>query len=340
MKINKKIIGLSACLLLVSGCGKVPKLKDGKDAVVSFDKKMISVDDLYTKMKDTYALNTLITMVDTYVLETTFKDYIDEAKEYAESYINALRENYKSDEEFAQQLYYYTGMSSIEDYQESLYLNYMQSHATEEYAKSEVTDKQVKKYYDEEAVGDIEVSHILITPDVKDDMTEDEVKEKENEAKEKAEKIIKTLNETKKDELEAKFKELAKKSSKDDATKENGGSLGKINKDSLGTTYTDLVDAAYELKDGAYSKKVIKTELGYHVILKTKSYKKESLDKLKDKIIEKLAQQAMQEDASLVITALQHYRKELGMKIEDDKLKTQYANYIQNSLMQAKEQNK
>jgi len=40
-----------------------------------------------------------------------------------------------------------------------------------------VTDKDIEKYYDNKAKGDVEISHILITADVKDDMSEDEAKE-------------------------------------------------------------------------------------------------------------------------------------------------------------------
>ena len=34
----------------------------------------------------------------------------------------------------------------------------------------------------------------------------------------------------------------------------------------------------------------------------------------------------------MAVKALQHYRKELGMEIQDDELKTQYSNYIQYQL--------
>jgi len=35
---------------------------------------------------------------------------------------------------------------------------------------------------------------------------------------------------------------------------------------------------------------------------------------------------------SIGLNALQHYRKEYGMEIQDDEIKKQYSNYIQNSL--------
>ena len=330
---KKKILGLLVIGLLCAGCGKVPTLKNGEEAVVTFkDGEDISVDDLYEELKDNYALSALVTMIDTQVLEDEFADYIDTAKENAESYLNAVKENYDDDDALLEAIQNYTGYSTIEAYQNSLYLSYMQTHATEEYAKLQITDKQIQKYYDDEVVGDIEVSHILITPEVTDDMTDDEKTAAEDKAKEKAESIIKELKATDKDKIADKFAELAKENSDDDATKDDGGSLGKINKDTLDSSYDELVTAAYELKDGAYSTEVITTELGYHVIYRTKSYDKASLEDSKDSIITALAEEAMEEDSTMSITALQYYRKEHGVEIQDSELQTQYAYYIQNQL--------
>lgn len=335
---KRKIISLLALLLLVTGCGEIPKLKNGKEAVVTFDNdKKISVDELYEKMKNTYALSTLVTLVDTYILEDAFPKYIDTAKEYAESQIAALRENYETEEELLEQLQYYTGLSSVEAYEESIYLSYMQSHAAEEYTKENITEKEINNYYKNEAVGDIEVSHILITPDVTDKMTEDEQKDAEDKALKKANEILKTLKDTDKKELETKFVELAKESSEDEATKKDGGSLGRINKTTLGDSYDELVKAAYSIKDGSIYGKVITSELGYHVILKTKSHEKDTLEKLKDKIIETLSKEKLAEDTTIPTKALQHYRNNSGMEIIDSELKTQYAYYIQNSLMKTTE---
>mgnify|MGYP002863356917 CR=1 FL=1 len=62
------------------------------------------------------------------------------------------------------------------------------------------------------------------------------------------------------------FASLAKEYSDDSATKNDGGALGYINLNNLGTNYDELVNAAVKLKDGKYSTSVITTDLGYHVI--------------------------------------------------------------------------
>ena len=329
---KKKVCYLLAIALLATGCGKIPTLENGQEAIVTFENgDKISVDQLYEEVKSTYALSSLISMIDTYVLEKTFPDYIDTAKEYAENYYKAIAENYGGEDAFLEVLVQ-SGISSAEAYKKMMYLNYMQSYAAEEYAKDQITDKEIENYYKDEVVGDIEISHILITADVTDKMSDDEIEKAEDAAKDKVESIIKELKATKKENLATKFAELAKEASNDEATKEKGGALGKINKGTLSSDYDELIEAAYDLKDGAYSTKVITTELGYHVVYRTKSYDKASLDDSKDEIIETLANDLLSEDSSIVVNSLTHYRKKLGMEIQDSELQTQYAYYIQNQL--------
>lgn len=326
---KKKVIGLVAILLLATGCGKVPKLENGSDAVVSFkDGGMISVDDYYNKIKDTFGLNTLITMVDTYICETEFADYKETAKNNADSMIDAFIEQFGGEAEFLSQLQSQTSYQTIDAYREYLYLSYMQSHAVEEYAKLQITDKEIEKYYETDIIGDMDISHILITSDAASDATDDEKKAAEDAAKKTVEEIIEKLNTAKKngEDITKVFADLAKEYSKDDATKDNGGSLGKINYGDLSSSYDELISAAEKLKDGEYSTSIITTELGYHVILKTKTYEKDTLENVKDKILEELANQYVSANQSSIgLTALQHYRKEYDMEIQDDEMKKLYS---------------
>ena len=182
--------------------------------------------------------------------------------------------------------------------------------------------------------NDIEVSHILITPQVTDKMTDDEKKKAETEAETKAKSIITELKDAVKkgSSVADAFSELAKKYSEDESTKDKGGSLGEVNKTALGDSYTNLINKAYTLKDGAYSTEAIKTDNGYHVIMRNKTYDKKDLKDVKQQIIETLAKEKMKKDNTISVNALQHYRKEKGMEIEDSTLATQYSNYISNTL--------
>ena len=330
---KKKIIGLCAILLLASGCGKVPTLENGQEAIVSFENgDMISVDDFYQVIKDDYGLQALITMIDTYVLEHEFADYVDEAKDRGDYYVDAYVESLGSEEEVLS-TYGFQTMDAFRDY---WYLTMLQSHAIEEYAKGQITDEQIEDYYNNDVIGDMEIAHILVTPNIDEDATDEETDEAEEKAKAEVEDIIIKLDEAKAngEDIEEVFGELVKEYSEDEDSKEDNGSLGRINYGDSDGKYDELIAAAEELKDGEYSTEVITSELGYHIILKIKSYEKEKLDDLKDEIIQTLSEDYIQNNDDAGINALQHYRREYGMEIQDDEINRQYSNYIQNLLLQ------
>ena len=317
---KKKVLCISLIALVLCGCGKVSKLKNGSDAVVSFEKMdSISVDDLYDSLKDRYALNILIEMIDKEILFTEYKDKVKEAEEYAESQIDALQKNYSSEDELLDAIKNYYGYSSIKEFKEYIEINYFRDLATKDYAKKQITDKEIQEYYDNEIVGDIEASHILITSDVKDDATEEEKTAAEEKAKKTAEEIIEKLNNGED------FSNLAKEYSKDDSNKNNGGALGKFNKGEMEKTFEE---AAYKLKVNEYTKEPVKTSYGYHIILKTKEYDKDKLENVKDDIISTLSDEKINSDKTIAITALKELRKEKGMKIEDSELESSYNTYI------------
>ena len=339
---KKKIFALCAIMLLASGCGKVPKLENGKEAIVTFkDGEKISVDDFYELIKNEYGLNSLISMVDKYICETEFEDYKDTASKNADALINSLKEQYGSEDKLLEALQG-SGYNTIDAYKDYAYLSYLQSHAIEEYAKTKITDKEIENYYKNDAIGDMEINHILITSNVKKDSTDDEKKAAQDEAKKKANEVIDKLNTAKKngEDITEAFTKLAKEYSEDDSNKDKGGALGKINYGSLSSKYDELVKAAKSLKDGEYSTSVITTELGYHVILKVKTYEKDTLENLKDSMKETLAEKYITNNKSSIgLNALQHYRKEYKMEIQDDEMKKQYSNYIQNALLTIQQNN-
>ena len=332
MKRSLKMISLLlVALLLITGCGKVPKLKNGEDAVVSLkDDKLISIDELYKELKDKYALEALVSLIDLHIFETEFADYSKTAKEKANEYVNQMIEAYGSEAEFVSAIQQNTNFSTLEGYIHYIYISDLQSHAAYEFTKTIVTDKQIKTYYKDNIKEDIELSHILITPDVSSEAEESEIKKAEEKAKKTITDIIKSLDKVKSSkDIKKKFEELALKHSEDDSTKENGGSLGRINNyNSLSEDYDELLKTAYKLKDGKYSTSVITTELGYHVILKTKTYEKTPVKELNDTIRDILAEDFLLADPSLALKSLKHYRKEYKMDIVDSELKKQYDKYL------------
>lgn len=327
---KKKIMILGACTMLLCGCGKIPTLSNGDEAVVKFENgEMISVNDLYKEIKDNYALQSLLQMIDKKILETEYKDEVESKKEVAESTVKAMKESYGEDQ-FIQMLQNYYGYSSIEAYQNAYYISTLQNLAIVDYGKSLVTEKEMKKYYDESVFGDILVSHILITADTTSSMSTDEKTAAENKAKDQVKSLIDEIQ--KSDNKKEKFTQLAKEFSKDESTKENGGSLGYINIGTLGTSYDEIVKSANSLKDGEISTDVITTELGYHVILREEQKEKASFDDTKESIKSTLGEKKISADSTLSVTALTELRKKYGMDIVDSEIQKQYGNYISNTI--------
>ena len=136
----------------------------------------------------------------------------------------------------------------------------------------------------------------------------------------------------------ARFKELAAEYSEDEATKNNGGSLGAINTGTLSSSYDEILEAARKLNDGEYSKEIITTSLGYHVIFRESSSEKPSLEDKKDEITETLANEKLSDDQTLQVTALDELRKEYGMTINDTDIADKYSAYIANQIASIKAQ--
>ena len=333
MKNIKKVLLGTCCVLLLTGCGSktIPKLENGEEAITTLkDDRKISISDLYSKLKEQYGLESLMNIIDKIILEDKYYEDIDAAKESAKSTMDQLKESYGDN--LLSAIQQYTNFNSLEEYENSLYLNYFQTKAIKDYAKKNIKDSDINKYYKDEIKSDIKVSHILITVDVASDASDDDKTKAEENAKKTAEEVINKLNEAS-DKQQA-FKDLAKEYSKDESTKEDGGNLGFINTNTLGDSYKNMVDNAYSLKDGEYSKTPVKTSLGYHIVLRTETKEKASLDEVKDSILDELATKYISENAEAQIKAMQELRKEYNMDIVDSDLHDQYVKYIQNSLSQ------
>ena len=329
---KKKVLILGVCSLLLCGCGKIPTLSNGDEAVVTFkDGDMISANDFYEEIKNSFGLDTLLNMIDKYIFEAEFPDEMENGEAYAEAAIDQLRTNYETEEELLQALQYY-GYQTVEAYQNFVYISYMQNVAIEAYVKNNITEEELQDYYDNDVYPDMTISHILITPDVTDDMSDEEKEEAENTAKEEIENIIDELNEAKDngEDIETTFAKLAKEYSEDDDTKDDGGNLGEINIGSLDSNYDELIKAANSLKDGEYSTEVITTELGYHVILKTATGEKASYDDSVDSMKDAITEDKLNNDQSLMVDAIRYYRDLYELDIVDSELDNQYSIYMNN----------
>ena len=329
---KKKVLILGVCSLLLCGCGKIPTLSNGDEAVVTFkDGEMISANEFYEEIKNSFGLDTLLNMIDKYIFEAEFPDEIENGEAYAEAAIDQLRTSYGSDEELLSALQYY-GYQTVEAYQNFVYISYMQNVAIEDYVRNNITDEELQDYYDNDVFPDMTISHILITPDVTDDMSDEEQEEAETAAQDTVESIIDQLNEANDngEDIESVFASLAEEYSEDDDTKDDGGNLGEINIGDLDSNYDELIRAASELEDGEYSTEVITTELGYHVILKTATGEKASYDDSLEDMKDAITQDKLSEDQSLMVDAIRYYRDLYELDIVDSEMDSQYSIYMNN----------
>ncbi|MEG2283743.1 MAG: peptidylprolyl isomerase [Bacilli bacterium] len=324
---KKILLSLCIVLLLVTGCGKVSKLENGKDAVVSFKDSKIAIDDLYNEIKDKYAINTLLDMIDTKILNDKYKA-TDEEKTQVESQISTWIKSFKTEQALLQQTQSAFGISTMEGLRSYLSLQYKRGKAVEDYAKGLVTDKDIDKYYNDKVFGDIKASHILIKSGATDSMTAEEKATKDLEALNKAKSLIEQLK------AGADFATLAKDNSGDEGSASKGGDLGYFTQ---GKMVAGFENAAKNLKNGEYSKEPVKSQFGYHIILKVDQKEKAPKDTLKDTIIETLSKNKLESDKTLQITALMELRKNAGMKIEDSSLKSQYDLLMEQTKKQATE---
>lgn len=320
---KKKLICILAVLLLVTSCGKVPKLKNGDEAVVTMKDGDISVEELYSEMKEKYALDMLITKIDTAILNNVYKtddeekNYIDKQLETIKYYYETYyKSQYKSFQEYLTQ----NGVESEDELKENIRLTYKRNKAIKDYVKSIITDKEIEKYYDEEIFGDISASHILIKPEYDDNASDEEKKEAEKKALKEAKEVIAKL---KKGED---FAELAKEYSDDSSNSKSGGKLADFNH---GQMVDAFEDAAKELKVGSYTTTPVKTEFGYHIILKTAQKDKPALKEVKDDIISDLTDEKLKDDSTLEVTALVELRKKHKVEIQDKDIKKLYEAYIE-----------
>lgn len=314
-KLTKLACSSLAVCLLVTGCGSNASLKENH-TVVKTDEGKISADTLYESLRDKYGINTLVDMIDHQLFDKKYKTD-DEEKESIDSQIEQMKSQYNNDEEaFKAAITQYLGVEDEDELRTMLSLEYKRNLAIEDYVKNSITDDEIEKYYNDEVIGDIKVRHILIKPETNDDMSTEEKTEAEEKAKKEAEDLIKKLDDG------ADFEKLAKENSDDTGSASDGGLIDYFNKDD--NMDEAFLNASIDLEKGKYTKEPVKSSFGYHIILKLDQKKKPKLKKVKDDIIKTLADEKLNNDATLRYNALIEIRKEAGIEFKDDSLKKDY----------------
>ena len=309
MKKGKIVLGVAITLcaiLCLTGCKT--KLKNGKEVAIKINGENITADDLYDELREKYAKYLIVDDIDKKIFDVVYKndkDIEEQVNNQYEYYESQYSQNGQSFDEVLEQY----GYKDADAFKDELRLSFQRTKAVEDYIKDNLTDKEIKEYYDNEYSGEISAKHILISTS---SMSEEE-------ALNKAKDLINQLNDG------ADFDTLAKENSDDPGSASDGGNLGYFSK---GQMVTEFEEAAYALNVDEYTKEPVKTSYGYHIILKTGEKEKTSLEDAKDTIKDKLYEKKMNEDSTLSITTLDKIRKNYGLKFKDSKLKSIYNEYL------------
>lgn len=318
---KKKLIICALTCVLLTGCGsKIPKLSNGDEAIIEFGNgDKISANEIWDEVKVSYGLQTILKNMDLKIYEEEYKDKKEDVEAYIKSLEASLMANYMDedgnfDENALNQALAYSGYSGMDQYLEEQTVAYYENEAATDYAKNQITDKEIKTYYDDEVVGDIDALHILVKPASSSSADTDE-------AKKKAEDIIKAIQKDVKSGTKVKEAFEKYKDNEEVVFEE----LGYFNK---GKMEEPFEEAAYKLKVNAYSKTPVKTSYGYHIILKLDQKEKEALDDVKEDIIETLANELLEEDTTIPTKAAIELREKHGVEFHDSELEKAYQQYL------------
>lgn len=315
---KKKLIVLCLCsLLIVTGCGKkVPKLEDGKEVVAEVEGKQITADDLYSALKEQGGTSTLVNLIDEYIISKEFSDE-DAAKSYAEQQYKYLKASYEANKADldAEILKYY---ESVAAFKEMIMKDYKTTKVAEKYVKENLTDEEINKYYDEEIFGTMTVKHILIIPKYEKDASEEEIKKAKETALEKAKNLITELKNG------ADFETLAKENS-EDGTASKGGLFEDFSKESTDPAFWQ---ASYKLENGKYTETPVESAYGYHIIYKVSANEKPSLEDSKEKVMESLVSNKINENSNSVAIYWSKIREKYKLNIYETSIDNSYKETI------------
>ena len=265
------------------------------NVVATINGEKISTQDLQSKFKE-LQLNKTVGQpkadLESKLLQDLINGKLVEQK--------AQKMNLKSDKEF---------QTRLQDHLSSFALRKMYQDLVTDIAA--VREEEIGIYYEEnkekmfKQAEEIKASHILIKVD--EDSTIKDPKKRVKKADKEAQKRVKELQKRIKQGED--FAELAKKFSKDNATRENGGDLGYFPKGSKVKEFgKEFEEVAWNLEKGEISQPV-KTAFGYHIILlvdkRPEGY--QPLDeKLSEAIQNRLKREKEQKRSSAFIDSLQN----------------------------------
>ena len=269
----------------------------------------VTKDEFVTAMKDSVGEQTLQRLVLTKVLEGSIED-AKSLKTAADEEVAKLVAQYGGENGLLAALQK-NGITSVDAYRQTLYLNKLMTEAVKKAAN--FSEEDIKAYYDAWE-PQITAQHILIA--AKSDATDEE----KAAAKAKAEELIQKLKDG------ADFAELAKANSADTGTAEKGGQIGPFKRSDM---VAEFATAAYNLKNvGDMTETPVQTQFGYHIIKLVSRDEKKSFDEVKEQMAKEMLDAKLKDSAFLHQTMVDLV-KAADVKITDESLQNALKNFLQ-----------
>lgn len=318
------ILGLICILLIINivlvVMGHKVKLSNGNEVIASIDGKDYTAEQLFETLKERYGKDVLISLIDEHISDKELDEKdLKEAKEEAKEYIESIKSQYESSgykwEEVLTQYGYENEDTLLNEYLVSVKQQFVVSKEIEK----DLTEEDIKKYYDENIYGTYTVKHILVKPATTDEMSDEEKAAAEEAAKNKAQEAINKYAEG------TDWATLVNEYSEDEASKESEGLIENFTK---GDVVDSFFNASIALKDNEYTNEPVKSDYGYHVILKVSSTEKESLEDSKDDIVSALVNEKLSSDQNLYRDIWVKVRNNYKLSIEDTVIKSSYEKSI------------
>ena len=324
IKANATLILLCIiCILLIVNIilisiGHKVKLSDGKEIVASIDGKTITAEELYDSIKENYGTNSLMDIIDSTIIEKEIENKSD-ALEKAKEQVSSIKKQYETMgydwNEVLKNYGYESEQVLVDEIEKSL----LKEEVAVKYISKNITDEEIKKYYDENVNDSYTAKHILITPDTTDDMTDEQKTEAENAALATANEVITKLNNGED------WNTLVSTYSEDTGSKENNGLIENFTK---GDVVDEFFNATKNLADGSYTTEPVKSKFGYHIIIRVSKTEKEALENMKDDLMNEIIDSKLANDSNLYNTTWGEIRKNYNLKINDTTIESYYNKLI------------
>lgn len=273
---------------------------DFGEVLASSDAGDVTADDILNQMGTQQVATQTFQLTLDKVLMDKYSEELNQEDLQAE--IDQEIEEMGGEEQVAMMLQQQQSNVDVESYkQQRLIAQYHDRYFIDEF---DITDEEAK-----ESVR--EGSHILVSvTEDGEETSEGEEALTDEEAKEKAEDLIQQLEDG------ADFAELATAESDDPGSAANNGSLGYVQK---GQMVEPFENALFELEPGEMTTEPVKSDFGYHIILRGEE---ENIDDELSSVKRQIVNQRVQESPDEVLTMYQSLLDEYNVEFENEDIRT------------------